>query len=157
PVRRKTEFRNRYVPGSTRTVPPPRRATESTAAWSTRPLLPTRSAFFGPTVMVSRSSHFGSMALSPEVARGSVTRGRASGAWPAAQVVAVNEPAVVPRKLRRCIAFSLEQAPISYVSSGAYQDRRPIQGPALSAIQPATHTACGPGWRVVGFFNDTNR
>ena len=40
--------------------------------------MPTMSASFGPTVMVSFSSHFGSTAVSPEVARGTLTAGRSS-------------------------------------------------------------------------------
>ena len=60
------------MPGKILTVPPPHRATESTAAWTTFSVDPTKSAVFGPTVSVRRCVQFGSTG-SPEVARGVLT------------------------------------------------------------------------------------
>src|SRR5262245_26259168 len=107
---RYTAFRSRNVSGSSRTVPPPVRATVSTAAWMTRWSVPFRSPFALPTVSVKSSSHFGPCRRSPDVARGFVTGGRASasvGLGVSALPVVVIETAsaadadAVPRKRRR--------------------------------------------------------
>src|SRR5438046_9965788 len=61
---------------------------------------PTRSAFSGPTVMVSRWAQTGSLAVSPEVARGFVTGGRSSAT--------TNENVIEKRKVpRTCFIFHL--------------------------------------------------
>src|SRR4051812_26792978 len=99
---RTTACRRVYVPGRSRTVPPPRRATCPSAAWITLSSRPARSASrpSGPTVSVSRSSQSGSNLSSPSVARGSVTGGR--GSSPAeADLNAVVPNADATRKPRR--------------------------------------------------------
>src|SRR5437868_6037487 len=98
------------MPGRILTVPPPHRATESTAAWTTFSVAPARSAFCGPTVMVRDSFHSGSTG-SPDVARGTLTgRGWSLVVAPdpsrAAFPTAMPE-AAVDKKLRRFISYLL--------------------------------------------------
>ena len=96
------------MPGRIFTVPPPQRAMESTAAWITFSVEPTRSAFCGPTVMVSDSFHSGSTG-SPEVARGFVTGTGFSLAAPARSPeelpIATPLEAAVAKNLRRFMFY----------------------------------------------------
>ncbi len=92
-----------YVPGRILTVPPPRRATASTAAWIGFSPLPTMSPRSWPTVIVSRSSHFGSDLRSPEVARIVSDTGRECGCASAdpRRIPDPRAAAVVPTNARR--------------------------------------------------------
>src|SRR2546421_492934 len=65
------------------------------------------SALSGPTVMANFSCHVGSTAVSPEVARGSVTAGRSAARVCPSAAAPRTQPPVEARKLRRPIATRL--------------------------------------------------
>ena len=139
---RYTALRSRQVPGRSFTVPPPIRATVSTAAWMTRWSGPQRSPLALPTVRVNSSSHCGPCRASPEVARGWVTGGRpsppagrsgTSPARPAATGPAITAAAdAEPRKRRRSTGGGLA----SGMRASGVGGRSPECTPAAPAPPP---------------------